>query len=162
MIVFKTFNFWLCKSPSLSPRMKGQKMNNLRDICPLWEKQTNCPRITMFFFFSYFSRFRFVAQFLRLTSWWEVIQLLFLRNLGNYWIGHWTEHLLWKQLTNLRYLYLHFNVKLYADRKTVFGFLSILVFARCKGMAWYFGPKTMHLTELVFAHSLTLHFLLSL
>ena len=102
-------------------------MNNSGDICPLWEKQTTCPRITMFiYFFSYFSRFRFVAQFLRLTSWWEVIKLLFLRKLGNYWIGHWTGHLLWKQLTNLRYLNFHSNVKLYGDKKTVVTFLSML------------------------------------
>lgn len=26
-------------------------MNNSGDICPLWEKQTTCPRITMFIFF---------------------------------------------------------------------------------------------------------------
>ena len=137
MIFFKTFDFWLCKPPSKPPRIKGQKMNNSGDICPLWEKQTTCPRITMFiYFFSYFSRFRFVAQFLRLTSWWEVIKLLFLRKLGNYWIGQWTEHLLWKQLTNLRYLNFHSNVKLYGDKKTVVGFLSMLVFASCKG--WHY------------------------
>ena len=29
-------------------------MNNLRNICPLWEKQTNCPGITMFIFFFLF------------------------------------------------------------------------------------------------------------
>ena len=29
-------------------------MNNLGDICPLWEKQTPCPRITMFIFFLFF------------------------------------------------------------------------------------------------------------